>query len=574
MQKFLTIILSCLLLSCSSFKGEQGKIYDKLQVWDKILYEKPEEILDSLATLSSQDLSKKNRAYYSLLLTIARNKADITEKDDSIISIAVDWYKKRKDYRNTCRSILYKGLLINEANLRDSYLCYNLKEAERIFYKYDIQDNDFKSQIYSCLGKAYLFNASSDIILIDPRVKAVERSVEIPEKYFTKSIDLNTKLNYHKEVQRAKLELAEIYLIKDKNEMALALLNSFGNPDTLAPNIKYDLFNRFENYYSIKKEYIKSIESLKKMLEIRGKTLIGKFKEDNLYSKIAAKYITINNPDSALFYAKLALKFTEDSTENSLHPNYRLLANTYSLQGDFKSAFEYNQKYIHSFLSYRAKMDKDKVTVPKSWLGMRGDREAKVEKENNRLWITVFILVLSFSLAILFLRKKIKAAQFEREEYKKKIVTLEGELKRTNFISQLRETSVEALPKLVDDVNKHANRSRKFSSELSDDINDTLNSIRSLSKDNLSVLAHSDNFVSANPNVKYLTTLSDMEIIVLILFDLKFSSKEISELLSNSQSSVRAMKARIKGKILAIEGLPYDPKITFNIFSKDLNHRD
>ncbi len=573
MQKFLTIIFSCLLLSCSSFKGEQGKIYDKLQEWDKILYEKPEEIVDSLATLSSKDLSNKNKAYYSLLLTIARNKADITEKNDSIISIAVDWYKKRKDYRNTCRSILYKGLLINEKNLRDSYLCYDLKEAERIFYKFNIQDNDFKSQIYSCLGKAYLFNTSSDVILIDPRVKTVERTVKIPEEYFIKSININKKLNNYKEVQRAKLELSEVY-IQNKEEMALALLNSFGNPDTLTPNIKYDLFDIFQTYYSFKKEHNKSIECLKKMLEIRGKTLISKSKEVNLYSKIASKYIIINNPDSALFYAKLSLKFTEDSTENSLHPNYKLLANTYSLLGDYKSAFEYNQKYIHSFLSFRADMDKDKVKVPKSWLGKRSDKEAKVEKENNRLWITVFILVLSFSLAILFIRKKIKAAQFEREEYKKKIVILEGELKRTNFISQLLETSVGALPKLVDDVNKHANRSRKFSSELSDDMNDTLNSIRSLSKDNLSVLAHSDNFISANPNVKYLTTLSDMEIVILILFDLKFSSKEISELLSNSQSSVRAMKTRIKGKILAIDDLPYDPKITFNIFSKDQNHRD
>jgi len=573
MQKIPAIIISCLLLSCSSFKGEQGKIYDKLQAWDKILYEKPEEILDSLATLSSQDLSKKNRAYYSLLLTIARNKADITEKDDSVISVAVDWYKKRKDYRNTCRSILYKGLLINEVNLRDSYLCYDLKEAERIFYKYNIQDNDFKSQIYTCLGKAYLFNTSSDIILIDPRVKTVERTVKIPEEYFIKSINLNTKLNYHKEVQRAKLELSEVY-IQNKKEMALALLNSFGNPDTLAPNIKYDLFDIFQNYYSFQNEQNKSIECLKKMLEIRDKTLSGKSNEVNLYSKIASKYIIINNPDSALFYAKLALKFTEDSTENSLHPNYGLLANTYSLVGDYKSAFEYNQKYIRSFLSYRAKMDKDKVTVPKSWIRKKADMEAKVERENNRLWITVFILVLSCSLATLFLRKKIKTAQFAREDYKKKIEILEDELKRSNFISQLRETSVGALPKLVDDINKHANRSRKFSSELSDDMNDTLNNIRSLSKDNLSVLAHSDNFVSTNPNVKYLTTLSDMEIIVLILFDLKFSSKEISELLSNSQSSVRSMKARIKGKILAIEGLPYDPKITFSIFSKDHNHRD
>ncbi len=150
---------------------------------------------------------------------------------------------------------------------------------------------------------------------------------------------------------------------------------------------------------------------------------------------------------------------------------------------------------------------------------------------------------------------------------------LENELKRTNLINKLRETSGEALPKLVVDVNKHANRSRKFSNELSDDLNETLTTLRSLSKDKLSEIARSESFISANPNIKYLSTLSDMEIVVLILFDLKFSPKEISELLNNTQSSVRAIKARIKEKILTTKNLPFEPENTFLIFNKEPNHR-
>ena len=153
------------------------------------------------------------------------------------------------------------------------------------------------------------------------------------------------------------------------------------------------------------------------------------------------------------------------------------------------------------------------------------------------------------------------------------IAILDDELKKTKFINLLHETLVGALPKLIDDVNKQANRSRKFSSELSDDLNDSINSVRSHTKSNLSVITHSKAFLIANPNVKHLFSLSDMEIIILVLFDLKFSSKEIADLLNTTQSSVRAIKARIKEKILSTEGLPFDPESTFLIFSKDQNQR-
>ncbi len=569
MQKIPAIIISCLLLSCSSFKGEQGKIYDKLQVWDKILYEKPEEILDSLATLSSKDLSKKNRAYYSLLLTIARNKADITEKDDSIISVAVEWYKKRKDYRNTCRSILYKGLVINRRNLLDTMLYYNLLDAERIFYTNNIKDNDFKSQIHTVLGHIFRYNKlyTSEEVTFDMTFK-------VPERHFIKSTTINTKLNNQEEIQKVKLEMFGIKTLQKKQKEALAILNSFGNPDSLSLRIKYELFRAYDSYYRAEKDLTKSIEYLKKVIEIRK--IVKEF-EPSLsffYKTLSDRYLQLGKPDSALFYNKIALKSAEENYEKTVCAYYKYLSDAYASNGDYKSALENSRKVLPSYLSASSKVEKRSLLNIKKELTKTKNSLTKTKMTGVILGITIFLLLICSSIIIFRLRKKYWSTFLEHENALSQISTLKGQLTRTNFINQIHETTIEALPRLVDDINKHANRSRKFSSELSDDINDSLNNIRSLSKDNLSVLAHSENFISANPNVKYLTTLSDMEIVVLILYDLKFSSKEISELLSNSQSSVRSMKTRIKGKILAIEGLPFDPINTFSIFSKDHNHRD
>ena len=570
MQKFLTIIFSCLLLSCSSFKGEQGKIYDKLQVWDKLLYEKPEEIVDSLATLSLQDLSKKNRAYYSLLLTIARNKADITEKDDSVISDAVDWYKKRKDYRNTCRSILYRGLVINRCNLRDSLLYYKLLDAEKIFYKKNVQDNDFKSQIYTLLGRIYWTNKISS-----PDEISFDRTHKISEEYILKSIAINNKFSNKIETQNAKLELFQIKLTQKKEKEALAILNSLGDPERLSPFIRYNLYRAYNSLYSQASliDHKKAIFYLHKIIEIRKKN--SKFEPmlSYFYRLAARSFSYINQVDSSLFYAKLALKTDEEANEKTSFANYKLLADIYASVGDYKSAYENSGKTFTNYLRLSSLQDRKVLRKTKFELSVVKDILKREKSKNKILAISGFLIVVCFSVIIIRSRKKSRQALKELAYCQNQIANLDDELKKTKFIKLLHETLVGALPRFIDDINKQASRSRKYSHELSDDLNSSINSIRSHAKSNFSAITHSKAFLIANQNVKYLISLSDMEIIILVLFDLKFNSKEIADLLNTTQSSVRAIKTRIKEKILLTEGLPFNPENTFLIFSKDQNQR-
>ncbi len=541
-----------------------------MQAWDKILYEKPKEVLDSLETRSHQELSKKNRAYYSLLITIARNKSDITEKDDSTISFAVDWYIRGKDYKNICRSLLYRGIVINKINYRDSLLYYNLKEAEKIFYKRHVEDSDFESQIYTALGRTYLVNK-----IYSPGEITIDRTYKIPEEYFIKSIKLNNRLNNQKEVQKAKLELFNIHIQQKRDKEALDILNSFGNPDSLPQDIKFGLYKAYESYYSYSglRDLKKSTEYLKKIIDIRKSTNKSELSISFFYGRIASNFLKAGKPDSTLLYYKLALKSAEENDEKTFFAYYIQMAKTFASIGDYKSAYENSKKAMADYTSTITKTDNKALKKTREDLNKMTSLQAKEERENNILLILLLVLLISFSWIIFISRKNRMVALKEQINCQNNIAILDDELKKTKFINLLHETLVGALPKLIDDVNKQANRSRKFSSELSDDLNDSINSVRSHTKSNLSVITHSKAFLIANPNVKHLFSLSDMEIIILVLFDLKFSSKEIADLLNTTQSSVRAIKARIKEKILSTEGLPFDPESTFLIFSKDQNQR-
>jgi tetratricopeptide (TPR) repeat protein len=453
-------------------------------------------------------------------------------------------------------------------------LYYNLQEAERIFYKNNIKDNDFKSQIHTVIGHTYRFNK-----LYQSEEITFDKTYKIPETHFIKSMTINTKLDNQEEIQKVKLEMFVIKALQNKGKEALAILNSLGNPDSLSLRIKYELYRAYDSYYTFyaskkEKDLTKSIEYLKKVIEIRKIAKVYEPSLSTFYRSISERYMKIDKPDSALCYTKIALKSAEENYDINVFAHYKYLSDAFASNGDYISALENCRKVLPSYLSVSTKAEKKSLLNIKKELTKTKNSLIKVKMISIILCITILLLFICFSIIILKLRKKYRSVLQERKNTLSQISTLKDQLTRTNFINLIHETTVEALPRLVDDINKHANRSRKFSSELSDDLNDTLNSIRSLSKDNLSVIAHSENFISANPNVKYLTTLSDMEIVILILFDLKFSSKEISELLSNSQSSVRSMKTKIKRKIHAMEGLPYDPINTFSIFSKDYNHRD
>ena len=125
-QLLLHIILS--LLVALSFTGcrDHSPVADKLKQAETCMNEYPDSALTILKSIVQTDLqSEEHRARYALLYSQALDKNYIDLTSDSLINIAVDYYKNRDDVKAKFLSYYY-----NVYNLTQATLAY--MEAEQL----------------------------------------------------------------------------------------------------------------------------------------------------------------------------------------------------------------------------------------------------------------------------------------------------------------------------------------------------------------------------------------------------------------------------------------------------------
>ncbi len=254
MKKYaLFFVLLQLLFSCSQKNDEQKLVSDKLNKWDKSIFQQPLVIRDSLRNTSTTGFSAPNIAYYSLLSTIANERATGIASDDSLISISLDWYKEGTDYYNLCRSYLYKGIVLFAKNRTDSASYFPINEAEKLYVNHSIEDKYVGALIYCYLGK----------------ISRSRQNATLAESYLKKSIEYATDAGSIRDVQFAKIELFWVYFSKKMYSEALSNIIWYGDVDTLDQDIAYSVYNALYSYYQVKKDFVISMEYVKKMLQIK-----------------------------------------------------------------------------------------------------------------------------------------------------------------------------------------------------------------------------------------------------------------------------------------------------------------
>ncbi|MEN6618801.1 MAG: hypothetical protein ABFC28_04810 [Rikenellaceae bacterium] len=555
MRKLIFVLsVAALLFSCTSVHHEQQNINEKLVAWDRIISENPKGVIDSLKSIQKEKLSTSNLAYYSLLRTIAGENIYETFKNDSAITLSVNWYRSSKNYYNYCRSLLYKGIVIYGINRADSSAYMFIKQAEETYVSKNINDMAMKGQIYIYLGK----------------ISSLKSNFEEAESYLKKSIEIYTRLNDVRNVQIARLDLFWSYFSQKKYSEALSNIITFADSDTLSPHIQYEFYNALAGYYSAKKDYKISTEYIKKMLKMKSEDNLD-INYPKLYYSLASYYKRSNRPDSCLFYSKLAVKSITDSSSRENHFYYRYLADLYSAKGDYKQASEHYRKAYFLYIKSYSKLSRSRfLEIEKRYdLSRKEAQLSKSEAHNAFLFNVLFSLLLLIVLIILFVRLMVNGYKKKREHTDKQIFSAETELKESWFINEVQKVSAGLLPKFIEDVNIQANRSRKFSKELSEDLNKSIDEIRTLSKNKFAAIVRKEAFLSLNPNLKYFRDLSDLEKITLALVEYDYSTQEIADILCTSTSSIRATKTKIRDKITGVENLPFDPRSVFKIFEKE-----
>ena len=128
-------------------------VTDTLHRAEALMNEHPDSAWMMLNTLSPDEMGQnRTRALYALLYTQAQEKNYIYEKDDSLINIAVEYYRNTDDIRHRFLSCFYKGKVsVNAKDYLNATSCY--MEAEQLVD--EVGDDYLVGLLYAELGSIY-----------------------------------------------------------------------------------------------------------------------------------------------------------------------------------------------------------------------------------------------------------------------------------------------------------------------------------------------------------------------------------------------------------------------------------
>ena len=129
----LLLLILGALLACNDPKP----VTDALHRAEALMNEHPDSAWAVLNTLSPDEMGQnRTRALYALLYTQAQDKTYRDETNDSLISIAVDYYRHTDDVRRKFLSYYYKGRVQTNAGMPLEIIfheeCYLLKKTRCI----------------------------------------------------------------------------------------------------------------------------------------------------------------------------------------------------------------------------------------------------------------------------------------------------------------------------------------------------------------------------------------------------------------------------------------------------------
>ena len=145
MKKNIVFLLTLIHITLISCDGIGHKAIDFRKVED-FMPQHPDSALMLLEQIENKEnLSRKDKAHYYLLLTEAEDKTYVTHTTDSLISIAADYYEKTDDLGRKAKAWYYKGRI-------NQYLGHPLKAQE--YYLKALRDEE-KIEDHALLGRIH-----------------------------------------------------------------------------------------------------------------------------------------------------------------------------------------------------------------------------------------------------------------------------------------------------------------------------------------------------------------------------------------------------------------------------------
>ena len=157
----------------------------------------------------------------------------------------------------------------------------------------------------------------------------------------------------------------------------------------------------------------------------------------------------------------------------------------------------------------------------------------RISRHNTILYLVIAVLVAG----------AIVAAYYMGRRHNRK-------LNAEKFANRILSRQAENLPVLANEINKISGKTVKLSGMLYDELQDAINKAKAGSKSGIVEVVNDAEFVKMYPFIKEMDFLSPQEKLVLILTEEEYPLAEIALYTGASEAPVRAVKSRIRSKLM------------------------
>ena len=399
MKRTLTLylILSLLFLTgCNDPKHVTESLYRA----EALMNEHPDSAWTLLNTLSSDEMGQnRTRAHYALLYTQAKDKTYRDETNDSLISVAVDYYRDTDDVRRKFLTYYYKGRVhFNGKDYLNAMTCY--MEAEQLADT--VADDYLSGLLYAELGRIYdiYYDYPKSLEAYHKSAECYERAGKIRHRnyiWFNQS-NVFRNLNDYEESER----LLQMVLAAGKEGKDSSLIRlSLGT--LVMQYIEQKEMDKAISFYDELKSYIDE-----------------NFGSSVFLARLAQMHLSIGNSEQVRIYIEEGWKRASNQTDSI---NLHLISSEIRyVLGDERNAYQELHKGLElQNREARQALQQPVLTAQRDYLSEKLEFEAyklRMEKHLRILYLLFFFLLLV--VVVLFLSRKLK------KEKEKSRSTIEG----------------------------------------------------------------------------------------------------------------------------------------------------
>ena len=459
-KNIIFILTILLLLACTACYRSTRHVTEHLSQAEGLIWAAPDSALHILESIStSRHLTGKEQADYALLLSLAQYRCYIPVSSDSLINLAIEYYKDKNDADKKGAAFYVKGCILEEytKDIPNALLAY--KEAEMCIP--DMNEKRYVARIYSSLG--YINKKSFHF---DPAKEYYQKALQA-------NIDGKDTVAYASNL----LNLSTLYYTLHQADSANRCINTLIDiADSLNDlDLQVKIYNNIANRKIFEKNYAEAEKYL-----IHAIRLSSPHFPDKLSLGLANLYAYTGQKEKAdsLFTHLLSC------------PDLLVRSNSYlDLLNYFLTSHPKERSYLNHYIALTDSIYKENRAEEVGKIQQKYDNEV-LARTNDQLyfkWILTSVVgSLICIIAVTFLQKKWRKAnalqkQIEELEEKKKVLTSSSQ-ENERYVIQISE-----LESQINDLKNEKRRLKYFINKTKESKEDKEDDYSSIFKTYLSI---------------------------------------------------------------------------------------